>query len=80
MHTNFPGSVAVDGVLSNMGSPVVTTEELKFDNLSYTDTGHGNIKGPDSSHNLATTTWVSNNFQKRGSDRRLKKILQICRI
>lgn len=74
MHTNFPGSVAVDGVLSNMGSRVVTTEELKFDNLSYTDTGHGNIKGPDSSHNLATTTWVSNNFQKKsGSDRRLKK-------
>lgn len=73
MHTSFPGSVAVNGILSNMGSRVVTTQELKFDNLSYTDTGHGNIKGPDSSHNLATTTWVSKNFQKSGSDRRLKK-------
>ncbi len=73
MHTSFPGSVEVNGILSNMGSRVATTQELKFDNLSYTDTGHGNIKGPDSRHNLATTTWVSNNFQKSGSDRRLKK-------
>ena len=77
MHTEFPGSMQVKGNLYNgysltSGNRVAVQNDLRFDNLDYTDTGHGNIKGPDSSHNLATTTWVSSNFTKSGSDRRLK--------
>lgn len=77
MHTEFPGSMQVKGNLYNgysltSGNRVAVKNDLRFDNLDYTDTGHGNIKGPDSSHNLATTTWVSSNFTKSGSDRRLK--------
>lgn len=77
MHTEFPGSMQVKGNLYSgysltSGNRVAVKDDLKFDNLNYTDTGHGNIKGPDSSHNLATTTWVSSNFTKSGSDRRLK--------
>lgn len=77
MHTEFPGSMQVKGNLYNgysltNGNRVAVQNDLRFDNLDYTDTGHGNIKGPDSSHNLATTTWVSSNFTKSGSDRRLK--------
>ena len=77
MHTEFPGSMQVKGHLYSgysltSGNRVAVQNDLRFDNLNYTDTGHGNIKGPDSSHNLATTTWVSSNFTKSGSDRRLK--------
>lgn len=76
MHTEFPGSVQVQGLLYSgslsSSNRVAVQGDLRFDNLNYTDTGHGNVKGPDSSHNLATTSWVSSNFQKSGSDKRLK--------
>lgn len=76
MHTEFPGSVQVQGLLYSgslsSSNRVAVQGDLRFDNLSYTDTGHGNVKGPDSSHNLATTSWVSSNFKKSGSDKRLK--------